>query len=139
MNQELKDKISDFLEASRLLSENSVGVVTEAIASIIDAEPKGQPTLPVIGSYGQYSNGGYGKHCLKLEVAGLVLYYSYRTIVAYQDWTEGKVVRENDWSTTTGKHLNWIDGGNKKARLPGDIFRARLNAALIRHGLREEA
>ena len=26
-------------------------------------------------------------------------------------------VSENQWSVTTGRHLTWIDGGNKKARL----------------------
>ena len=35
-------------------------------------------------------------------------------------------VRVNDWSTTTGKHLNAIDGGNKKARIAGDKFEAML-------------
>ena len=32
------------------------------------------------------------------------------------------MVRVNDWGPTTGKHLNWIDGGDHKNRLPGSEF-----------------
>ena len=31
-------------------------------------------------------------------------------------------VSENQWSVTTARHLTWIDGGNKKARLKRDEF-----------------
>jgi hypothetical protein len=31
-------------------------------------------------------------------------------------------VSENQWSVTTGRHLTWIDGGNKKARLKREEF-----------------
>ena len=31
-------------------------------------------------------------------------------------------VIKNYWSTTTGKHLNWIDNGNKKERLTTEQF-----------------
>lgn len=41
------------------------------------------------------------------------LYFSYETIVAVND-----IVSQNDWSTTTGKLLNELDGGNKKTRVP---------------------
>ena len=33
-----------------------------------------------------------------------------------------KYVIQNLWSTTTGKHLNWIDGGSKKDRLTKEAF-----------------
>ena len=33
-----------------------------------------------------------------------------------------RVVHQNDWSNTTGKHLNWIDGGDKSSRVSADEF-----------------
>jgi len=56
------------------------------------------------------------------------LYYSYSTVIAFRANGE-LVVRENDWSVTTGKHLNAIDGGSnqaKAARLPSAEFERRL-------------
>jgi flavorubredoxin len=50
--------------------------------------------------------------------------FSYKTIIAFA--INGKViVRQNEWSTTTGKHLNAIDGGSneaKEALLSGSAF-----------------
>lgn len=64
-------------------------------------------------------------------VNGVTIWFSYRTPVAFQ--TDGRsIVRENDWSTTTGKHLNYIDGGTpeaKKARVSGEEFERLLSAA----------
>ena len=53
--------------------------------------------------------------------------FSYRTIIAFA--INGKVtIRQNEWSTTTGKHLNAIDGGGiaQKSRLTGAEFEAEL-------------
>jgi len=50
------------------------------------------------------------------------LYFSYKTLVAFHTPESGLIVRENDWSTTTGKHLNYIDGGNKKNRVSASKF-----------------
>jgi len=33
-----------------------------------------------------------------------------------------RVVRQNDWGPTTGKHLKWIDGGDKKNRVDSETF-----------------
>ena len=84
--------------------------------------------LPKIENYGRYSSDNYGRHCLKIEVGSLWVWFSYETPVAYNA-NSGLVVRENDWSTTTGKHLNWIDGGDKdakKARISGKQFEQQL-------------
>ncbi len=55
--------------------------------------------------------------------------FSYKTIIAFA--CGGTVtVRQNDWSTTTGKHLNAIDGGSaeaKKARLTAAEFEAAMS------------
>ncbi len=53
-------------------------------------------------------------------------------IVAYRDDHDGLVCRQNDWNTTTGKHLNWIEP-NHNARIPGEIFELKLQAMLVRH------
>lgn len=61
-------------------------------------------------------------------------WFSYRTCVAYRgpETNFATVVRENDWGPTTGRHLNYIDGGTQVAegrgrrRLAADRFRAIL-------------
>jgi hypothetical protein len=92
-------------------------------------------TLPTISSYGRYSSDNYGGHTNRLEFGTLTLYYSYKTIVAFSTPETGRVVSENVWSTTTGKHLNWIDGGNKKERIGRDEFVTKLRAALEKYGI----
>lgn len=61
-----------------------------------------------------------------VEAGSLTLWFSYKTPVAF--WTEetGIVVCENVWGTTTGKHLNAIDGGDKKSRLSRSAYLAKL-------------
>lgn len=68
----------------------------------------------------------------RVDVGSLTLWFSYRTVIAYQDGWETTVVRENDWSNTTGRHLNYVDDGDKASRLPGDVFEARLATVLAR-------
>ena len=55
------------------------------------------------------------------EKPNLKVYYSYTTPVALE--IDGVLkVSQNQWSKTTAKHLNWIDGGNKKDRLKPEEF-----------------
>ena len=56
-------------------------------------------------------------------------------IVGFEDGIQGTFVRENDWGPTTGKHLNWLDGGDKKGRLPSEAFEQKLEEVLGRRGL----
>ena len=57
----------------------------------------------------------------KQEKPNLKVYYSYTTPVALE--IDGVLkVSENQWSVTTGRHLTWIDGGNKKSRLKREEF-----------------
>lgn len=62
----------------------------------------------------------------------LRVWYSYQTPVAFA--LNGKrTVRENQWSTTTGRHLNAIDGGSVEARAArvGEVqFQRELDSAL---------
>ncbi len=85
-------------------------------------------------TYGDYSSN-YGTHCMEITVGNLSIYFSYDTVVAFSDPSTGRVVTQNDWSTTTGKHLNAIDGGDKKSRLPRAEFEAKLAEVLKKHDL----
>lgn len=90
--------------------------------------------LPRISNYGPYQNDNYGAHSLRVDVGRLTLWYSYRTVVAFSAGA-GIVVSENDWGPTTGKHINAIDGGDKKSRLPRAEFEKALADALKGLGL----
>lgn len=87
--------------------------------------------LPEISNYGKYGSDNYGAHTLRVDFQNFTLYYSYETIVAYDDVTDGLVVSENVWSTTTGKHLNWIQS-DKKKRVKHSEFLVMLEEMLKR-------
>ena len=87
--------------------------------------------LPTISSYGKYESGNYGAHSLQVDFENFRLYYSYETIVAYYDITDGLVCCENVWRTTTGKHLNWIQP-DKKSRMKFAKFDEMLKSMLER-------
>ena len=76
-----------------------------------------------------------GSNFTEVSFDNLTIWTSYRTVIAFRTPKTGKVVRENDWGPTTGKHLNAIDGGEKSSRLPGEKFEALLNDALVKLGL----
>lgn len=83
--------------------------------------------LPWIQTYGNYSSGNYGAHALQVRIGYATVYFSYKTPVAFKVGANERVVRQNEWGTTTGKHLNAIDGGNKKARVTGEEFERLFN------------
>ena len=79
-------------------------------------------------NYGVYSSDNYGVHSLAFEDAnGNCYWFSYNTLVAFQKCGDKRYVHTNDWGTTTGKHLNWIDGGDKKNRLSSEEFKRKFN------------
>jgi hypothetical protein len=78
--------------------------------------------LPSISNYGEYSSDNYGAHSLRVDIGPLTVWFSYRTVVAFRVDGNDKVVHANDWGRTTGKHLNWIDRGDKKSRLSAEEF-----------------
>ena len=83
-------------------------------------------------NYGHYSSDNYGAHSLAFETKEGTYYFSYDTLVAFRSNKSYKLyVRENVWGATTGKHLNWIDGGNKSERLSKEDF----NLALKEEGV----
>ena len=81
--------------------------------------------------YGDYSNNN--GNCQAVQIGSLTLYFSYDTVVAY-DYNGRLVISENVWSTTTGKHLNFIDR-DKDKRLPHNQFQDKLKEALDRCNL----
>lgn len=78
---------------------------------------------------------GATNNAVEVGIGNVSLYFSYKTLIAYSDPQDGLVVCENAWSTTTGKHLNYVDGGNKKSRFNPAIFEEKAQAMLRRHGL----
>lgn len=93
--------------------------------------------LPSISSYGNYSSDNYGAHALRVEMPNVTVYFSYKTPVAFRsNKGGGTVVRQNDWGTTTGKHLNAIDGGSreaKKARVDSATFERLFGELVAAH------
>lgn len=85
-------------------------------------------------NYGRYSSDNYGANSLAVQMGARTVYYSYDTVVSFRgynscgEWFD--CTCQNVWGVTTGKHLNWIDGGDKKSRLAPDEFRERLNEFL---------
>lgn len=86
--------------------------------------------LPAWSSYGNYTSDNYGAHTLRFDIGGFTLWYSYKTLVAFEVPGHPRVVSENVWTLTTGKHLNMIDGGNKKNRVDHETFK-RLCSELL--------
>tara|TARA_Y100000034_G_C6882549_1_gene404637 strand:- start:947 stop:1246 length:300 start_codon:yes stop_codon:yes gene_type:complete len=86
-------------------------------------------------NYGNYSSNNYGFYTMGMSIGKVTFWFSYDTVVAFREDGHSRRVRENDWSTTTGKHINWIDGGDKKSRIPSDDFEKELNKLLKKYRL----
>ena len=84
-------------------------------------------TLPTFETYCQNTTA---INALRVSVGVVDVYFSYRTPVAYSINDAAPVVRHNSWGPTTGKHLNAIDGGDKRSRVDVDTFQTGLRAAL---------
>lgn len=69
-----------------------------------------------------------------MEVGQLDLYFSYETVVAFRAPKTGLVVSENVWSSTTGKHLNWICP-DKSRRVSNEEFEKQLAEVVKGAGL----
>lgn len=80
-------------------------------------------TRPNFYNYGNYSSNNYGVNTLCFtDNHGNKYWYSYETLVAFCINGEFHIIK-NYWSTTTGKHLNWIDS-DKSIREDSDTFNA---------------
>ena len=85
-------------------------------------------------NYGNYSSDNYGANSIAIQLGTRTVYYSYDTVVSfYGKNSKGEYFNctcENCWGATTGKHLNWIDGGDKKNRLNREEFKKQLQEFL---------
>ena len=85
-------------------------------------------------NYGNYSSDNYGANSIAIRMGERTVYYSYDTVVSFFGKnSKGEYFNctsKNYWGTTTGKHLNWIDGGDKKSRLDAEEFNKKLQEFL---------
>lgn len=68
-----------------------------------------------------------------VDLGKVCVWFSYETPIAFKADKFPTVVRENVWGATTGKHLNWVDGGDKEAkerRVSSEDFNAAMNGLL---------
>lgn len=85
-------------------------------------------------NYGNYSSDNYGANTIAVQMGQRTVYYSYDTVVSFRGYnSKGKYFNctiKNYWNNTTGKHLNWLDGGDKKSRLSDAEFQEQLQEFL---------
>lgn len=85
-------------------------------------------------NYGQWSTDNYGAQTIAIQLGTRTVYYSYDTIVAFNGTNskgeEFNCVVQNTWGRSTGKHLNWIDGGHPETRLAQEAFDKKLKEFL---------
>lgn len=66
-----------------------------------------------------------GKNAIRVDVDHVVVWFSYRTPIAF--CVKGEtVVRRNEWGPTTGRHLNAIDA-DKSTRVSTEDFQRLWN------------
>lgn len=84
------------------------------------------------------------KNLVTLYTPTVTLWFSYRVLIAFRIGAE-KVVHQNDWSTTTGRHLNAIEPDKKKRVTSGEFFakwrqlsKAAVQLAAVNHDRAED-
>ena len=74
-----------------------------------------------------------GTNANLVQIGPLTLYFSYRTVVAFR--YNGKLrISNNEWGTTTGRHLNTICS-DKAIREPHNVVEDALSAIMESIGL----
>lgn len=68
-------------------------------------------------------------YCLHLNK--ISVYFSYETPIAFNSNEKGLIVRQNDFSRTTGKHLNHLSE-DKSLRVTGEEFENLLREEMTR-------
>jgi hypothetical protein len=73
-----------------------------------------------------FYNENSAKNALKIYINRVSFYFSYNTLVGViypnENGNAITAVQVNRWGPTTGKHLNWIDGGDKDERIDETTF-----------------
>jgi len=70
----------------------------------------------------------------EVSFQNLTIWFSYKTPIAFMTPETGRVVRENSWGVTTGRHLNAINN-DKGKRIAGSDFDRQLSTILQAMGL----
>lgn len=86
------------------------------------------------GSYYGSGRNNYGNHSMSFEFAGIKMWFSYETLIAFQADGGLQIVRENTWGPTTGRHLQAAQRGYGK-RYPDDEFLVLFVDAIGRAGI----
>lgn len=73
--------------------------------------------------YPRFENFAGNNSSRFIDPFGNQYWFSYQTLIAFRPIGQDLFIRENEWSTTTGKHLNAIDS-DKKKRLSRETFKA---------------
>lgn len=74
-----------------------------------------------------------GEKARAVRIGKLTLYFSYETVIAFEDGFEFHIA-QNRWGRTTGGHLNSING-DKSIREEQSEFRENLYKVLKKYGL----
>ena len=121
------ESIQTINEKRETMTMTTEEVEREKSLNYADRIQLGQKMVPSV-SFPTDKQNFYIVHTDRLDVA-----YSYETPIAFRItapvggcW----VVRENDFSATTARHLNWLDNGNKNNRVVGYKFLPLLGAVL---------
>jgi hypothetical protein len=64
-----------------------------------------------------------------LQFGTLILWFSYRTVIAFRTPETGEVISQNLWGPTTGSHLNYISSDHA-VRKPREEFERLLSMAV---------
>jgi len=76
-----------------------------------------------------------GANFANVKVGKLELYFAYNTCIGFKDGCHARMLQENSWGPTTGKHLNALDDGRKEGRLDGSAFEKALAGVLGTYNL----
>lgn len=96
--------------------------------------------MPEVGCYVDYKRSkwtgrsNYGSHSMEFYFAGVRMWFSYETLIAFQVDGGKQYVRENDWNVTTGRHLQAAQRGYGE-RYPSAEFLVLFVDALARKGM----
>lgn len=68
----------------------------------------------------------------RVEINGVLIYFSYDTVIGFKT-SRGRVcAAQNEWSATTAKHLTMLDGGERDERIPHKQMLNELSIELTR-------
>lgn len=73
-------------------------------------------------------------NAMVFSMPGIDVWFSYKTPIAFRASGCSLIVRQNDWKSTTGKHLSAIDGGDAAAkieRIPSKQFESMLEECML--------